>query len=84
MSKALFFSSPTCAPCKALKMDLAAAGVGKELTYIDVSQRENADLLAEYGVRSVPTVVFLDDAEEIVRIRIGYTGDIKDYVEMFK
>lgn len=82
--KTLLFTSPTCAPCKQMKMDLAAMGIGAEITPVDVSRQENADLLATYGVRSVPTIVFLDDDEEIVKVRVGYTGDTKDLQELFK
>ena len=82
--KTLLFTSPTCAPCKQMKMDLAAIGIDAEITPVDVSRPENADLLSTYGVRSVPTIIFLDDDEEIVKVRVGYTGDTKDLQELFK
>jgi len=79
--KTLLFTSPTCGPCKQLKLDLAAAGIGSEITQVDVSQPENTSLVAFYGVRSVPTMVFMDDDEEIIKVRVGYTGNIEDIKE---
>ena len=81
--KTLMFTSPTCGPCKQMKIDLAAMGIGSEITPVDVSRPENADLMAAYGVRSVPTMVFLDDDEEIIKVRVGYTGNVRDLKELF-
>lgn len=81
--KTLMFTSPTCGPCRQMKMDLAATGIGSEITPVDVSRPENADLMATYGVRSVPTMVFLDDDEEIIKVRVGYTGNVRDLKELF-
>ena len=41
--KTLMFTSPTCGPCKQMKIDLAAMGIGSEITPVDVSRPENAD-----------------------------------------
>ena len=81
--KTLLFTSPSCGPCKQLKIDLAGLGIGSEVTLVDVSQQENASMLATYGVRSVPTLVFLDDDEEVTKVRVGYTGNTKELRELF-
>ena len=79
--KTLMFTSPTCAPCKQLKIDLAAAGIGANITLVDVSMETSTPLMATYGIRSVPTMVFLDDDEEIIKVRVGYTGNLDDIME---
>lgn len=78
MSKTLLFTSPTCAPCSLLKKDLDKLGLGDRVTQINVAESDSLPLMTAYGVRSVPTLVVLDDDEEIVRVRVGYTGDIRD------
>lgn len=79
--KTLLFTSPSCAPCKQLKIDLAAAGIGANITLVDVSMETSTPLMATYGVRSVPTMVFLDDDEKIIKVRVGYTGNLDDIME---
>lgn len=61
MITVLKFSSTTCAPCKMLSQMLE----GQEMTEVDV----NLEPLkaAEFGVRRVPTLVFLKDNKEVHR-----------------
>jgi thiol-disulfide isomerase/thioredoxin len=80
--KTLLFTSPTCGPCKQIKLDLAANGIGREITPIDVSLQENVDIVSSYGVRSVPTMIVLDDDEEIVKVKVGYSGDLTDILSL--
>jgi len=49
----LIYTSTGCAPCKALKIKLAEAGI--EVTYVNVETLERTDYPA--GLRSVPTLV---------------------------
>lgn len=76
--KTLLFTSPTCAPCKALKKDLEDLGVLDKIHQVDVSYETSVPMMTMYGVRSVPTLVILDDDEEIIKVRVGYTGDLRD------
>lgn len=66
MNKLLVFSASWCGPCKAFKPTLLELDQDR-LEYIDI------DLLPEiredYEVRSVPTVILVDDdGEELVRL----------------
>ena len=79
--KTLLFTSPTCGPCKQLKKDLETEGILSDITVVDVSYETSASLVSFYGVRSVPTMVFMDDDEEIIKVRVGYTGNIEDIKE---
>ena len=58
----LKFSASWCTPCKLLSATLKDAEGLKE---IDIDQ--NRELTAEYNVRSVPTLVFLQDGKEVER-----------------
>jgi thioredoxin 1 len=58
----LKFSASWCTPCKLLSATLKDVEGVKE---IDIDQ--NRELTAQYGVRSVPTLVFLQDGEEVER-----------------
>ena len=81
--KTLLFTSPTCGPCRQLKKDLESAGISEGITQVDASAPESSSMVSFYGVRSVPTLVFLDDDEEVIKVRVGYTGSITDIQEMF-
>ena len=59
MIEVLKFSSATCAPCKVLSKTLEGV---EGIT--EVVDREE---FAKYGVRRVPTLVFLKDGEEVQR-----------------
>lgn len=58
----LKFSASWCTPCKLLSATLKDVEGVKE---IDIDQ--NRELTAEYSVRSVPTLVFLQDGKEVER-----------------
>jgi len=58
----LKFSANWCTPCKLLSATLKDVEGVKE---IDIDK--NRELTAEYGVRSVPTLVFLEDGKEVER-----------------
>lgn len=58
----LKFSASWCTPCKVLSATLKDVEGIKE---IDIDQ--NRDFTIQYGVRSVPTLVFLQDGKEVER-----------------
>ena len=58
----LKFSASWCTPCKLLSATLKDVEGVKE---IDIDK--NRELTSEYGVRSVPTLVFLQDGKEVER-----------------
>lgn len=59
------FTSPTCQPCKELNRQLKeGTGIGVDLEEVDVTR--NPDIVMQYGVRSVPTLVNVDTGEKIV------------------
>lgn len=64
--KILKFSSKTCGPCQALSMLLHGEDLGVPLVEVDVDT--NGALAQEYGIRSIPTLVFVRNDEEVSRL----------------
>ena len=72
MRKILFTTKtcPNCAPAKALLTHFA------DIEYLDA--HENMDLVSEFGIRAVPTLIV--DDEKNSKIYIGI-DDIKNYIQ---
>ena len=66
MKQLLKFSATWCGPCKALAGSMKHVDFGDiEVKEVDIDQ--NAELVAEYGIRGVPTLVLLDGGKEVAR-----------------
>jgi thioredoxin 1 len=71
--KVLKFYATWCGPCKAMSMILNGMDNLPEIEEIDIDA--NSDMSTEYKIRSVPTLVKLDDdGNEVDR----YTGGAQD------
>lgn len=65
MNKLLVFSASWCGPCKAFKPTLQQLDQDR-LVYVDID--ELPEIRQDYDVRSVPTVVLVDeDGKELER-----------------
>ena len=66
MNKVIRFTASWCQPCKALAsiMEGIDSNVPIEVVDIDI----HPDVAAEYGVRSVPTLILLDENIQMNRI----------------
>ena len=62
----LRFTASWCQPCKALAQQLEELGFDKEVMVVDIDEQQ--DLAIQYGVRSVPTLVALDNGKEVKRM----------------
>jgi len=79
--KILKFHATWCQPCKALSKTIEEAGdLGIEIESIDVDQE--SELAQRYNVRSVPTMVLLDDEGQALRYQSGSinTTQLKQFV----
>ena len=63
MKTILYFSSTWCGPCKNFKPIMESVSNSIPVQFIDIDQ--NPTLSAQYNIRSIPTLVFLKDGQEI-------------------
>jgi thioredoxin 1 len=66
MKRILRFTASWCEPCKALAKNLEIANIELPIEVVDIDV--HSELAQEYGIRSVPTLVMLDENIEIKRI----------------
>lgn len=59
MNKVLRFTATWCGPCKFLAESLSRVETTVPITVVDVD--EQPVLAAKYGIRSVPTLVMVDE-----------------------
>lgn len=78
--KYLYFSAPWCGPCKVLapKMEILAESVTVEKILVD----DNQEMTAKFGVRSIPTVILIDENENEIERFVG-TNTVEFYLEKF-
>ena len=62
----LRFTATWCQPCKALAQQLEELGLDKDVTVVDIDEQQ--DLAIQYGVRSVPTLIAVDNNKEVKRM----------------
>ena len=70
MIKILKFESDSCPQCKALSIILER--ISKEnkidIKSIDIEEDNNQDLIRKYNIRSIPTLIFLNEDQEYNRL----------------
>jgi len=70
MIKILKFESDSCPQCKALSATLER--ITKEyktdMKSIDIEEDNNQDLIRKYSIRSIPTLIFLNEDQEYNRL----------------
>ena len=66
MKEYLYFSAAWCQPCKMLSPVMEQ--VGNTISVKKINVDEQSDLAQRYGIRSVPTVVLLENQIEVKRI----------------
>jgi len=65
MKKILRFTASWCQPCKGLAMNLESAELDVPIEVIDIDVM--SDVAIEYGIRSVPTLVMVEDGTILKR-----------------
>lgn len=70
MIKILKFESDSCPQCKALSITLEK--ISKEnkidIKNIDIEEDNNHNLIRKYNIRSIPTLIFLNEDQEYNRL----------------
>ena len=67
--KYLYFSAGWCGPCRMLKPVMAQVGEKIPVELVDVDG--GSDLVIKHGIRSIPTVLLVDEAGEPVERLVG-------------
>ena len=67
--KFLYFSAPWCGPCRMLGPVMEKVGQKYSVEKINVD--ENQELSAQFGVRSIPTVILVDESNKELERMVG-------------
>ena len=77
--KILEFYASWCEPCKQLKplMEKVKSQYGDQVEFIsyNVDDPEVEKIVEDYEVSPIPTLIFLDDANQVVTYSVGYSGE---------
>lgn len=74
MKELLVFSASWCGPCQSLKKALNDLNISIEnLRMHDID--ESQELVKEFGIRSVPTLILIEDGKELKRKTGAMTKD---------
>lgn len=77
--KILKFSASWCSPCRVMTESLKTNDLGVEIEEVDID--ENEKITSEYGVRAIPTLIYLKDGYEVSRITGGKTiSELKTWI----
>ena len=63
MKEILYFSAPWCQPCRNFKPIMENVSYSIPVRFINVD--ENPTLATQYNIRSIPTLIFLKDGQEV-------------------
>ena len=66
MRRILRFTASWCGPCKSLAQNLEIANLELPIEVVDIDIHDQ--MAVEYGIRSVPTLVMMDENIEVKRI----------------
>lgn len=75
--KPLIFSAPWCGNCTVLKTNLKEASI--DFTEVDVDSDEGRELAIKFGVRGLPTTLFIDEEGNVVKTIVGIKSTV-DYL----
>lgn len=80
MRTLIYFTATWCGPCRMLGPIMQQVSEEVPVTKIDIdSNREKA---AQYGIRSVPTVVLVENGKEVSRV-VG-AHSYSDYIKLYR
>ena len=66
MKQYLYFSAPWCGPCRMLGPVMER--VNNTIPVQKINVDEQSEMAIQYNVRNIPTVVLLQDGQEVKRI----------------
>lgn len=82
MKRLLRFTASWCIPCRALAINLESANFTLKFPIEVIDIDTHPEITAEYGIRSVPALVLLDENIEVKRM-IGNKSstEIREWLE---
>ena len=75
--KILKFYADWCGPCKALTQIIKTAGDKVTMPVEEVNVDENVFMATNFNIRSLPTLVLVDDTETEIRRSVGMLNEEK-------
>jgi thioredoxin-like negative regulator of GroEL len=66
MKKVIRFTASWCQPCKSLSKTLDKINLNLPIDVVDID--EQSDVAIEYGIRSVPTMLIVEDGSVLKRL----------------
>ena len=80
MKKLLYFSAVWCQPCRTLGPIMEQVGQKIPVEKIDVDSLPH--IASAYGIRNIPTVVLLENGEEVRRFTgVKSLNDILNFIQ---
>jgi thiol-disulfide isomerase/thioredoxin len=76
MNKILKFSANWCTSCKAVEKLIAHR---TDIESIDVDTAEGDNLTEKYNIKSLPTILVLDDSDNEIERSVGTAEILKKY-----
>lgn len=74
--KILYFSATWCGPCKSLAPIINEIATSNNISIEKIDIDENPNLVKDYSIRSVPTLIFEENNKELGR-NIGFANKAK-------
>lgn len=83
IKKIIEFGATWCPGCKVLKANLKDYDNRVPIEFIDCDTDD--DLSSKYGVRNLPTMIFLSDKDEILERTVGVRTlkDVNDLIDKY-
>ena len=73
--KLLKFYAPWCQPCKGLSMVMEGAKDKISVTIQEVNIDEDIDTAVQYGIRSVPALILVEDDGTEIKRNVGMLNE---------